>query len=335
MGGVLEQPKILLIDDLPENIELLRTFFYDQNYKILKAFNGKDALDIVHKEHPDLIILDIVMPGMDGFQVAETLKCSNDTKEIPIIFITGMDDKSSQRRGYEIGVEDYITKPINMYELKMRTKQLIKYKQVSDRLRYAEELLYNIAFLVEKREKYEIGHSKRLAKYSEMIARSLGLSDEQTEQVCKGGALHDIGKIFISENILTKPGPLTDEEYEAIKEHPARGEDMVKPFKNLEHILPLIKYHNERYDGSGYPDGLKGDDIPLGATIIALVESYLSLTQDRPFRKAFTQEKALNVLRTEAEKGRWNMTIFMEFDKLMQEQAIHQNVETAIATPFN
>ncbi len=326
----MQESKILIVDDLPENIELIRNFFYDQSYKIYAAHNGKEAIRKAKKIHPDLILLDIIMPGMDGFEVTKELKKNTSTQEIPIILITGLQDSQSKQKGYNLGVDDFITKPINMYELKTRCKSLINYKKLSERLNEAEQILYYIALMVEQKEQYRQGHTNRLAKYSELLARSLGLSGEEIKAIRVGGILHDIGKISIGDKILNKPGPLDSEEFEEIKRHPVEGEKLCQPFANFINALPLIKYHQERYDGSGYPEGLEGDHIPLGARIVALVESYTSLTTPRPFRDAYSRGEALDILDDEVKKGKWDTKIFSEFKKMLSEKNIEQKVNTTV-----
>ncbi len=310
---------ILIADDMPENIDLIKTVFLEESYEFITAQNGKKALECVAKYVPDLILLDVVMPEMDGFEVCSLLKSQKETKHTPVVMVTGMDDHRSRLKGIESGVDDFISKPINIIELKARVASLLRIKRYVDQLEHAERIFYSLAITVESKDRNTKGHCNRLANYGQLLAERIGMSEEDIHAVRRGGILHDIGKMAIDEEILLKPGPLSEEEYEIVKKHSEKGVEICKPMKMLENVLPVIRYHHERYDGSGYPDGLQGEQIPLTARIIGLADSFDALTSNRLYRGAYSREEAFSILDKEMEMGKWDKHLYDEFKKMLKE----------------
>jgi len=325
-----QNPKILVVDDLPDNIELIHNFFIGESYSFSKAQNGKEALKIVETDPPDLILLDVLMPGMNGYEVCEILKNDPRTRLIPIIMITGLDDTESRIKGYNLGVNDFISKPINIYELKARVASLIKLKQYTDQLEYAERILFSLALAVEAKDPYTKGHCNRLANYGMLLSEKMGLNETEISAIRRGCILHDIGKLAVQDSILLKPGPLTEKEFEVIKTHPEVGEKICKPLRTLDDVLPIIRYHQERFNGSGYPEGLMGEAIPLSARIVAIVDCYDALTTDRPYRKAISHDEALHILDYEATQGLWDKTVYKEFKDILKIDNIHDRVQAEV-----
>lgn len=326
----MDKPRILAVDDLADNIELIKSIFQDDPYIIDSAGNGLEALIKIEQNSPDLILLDVMMPIMDGYQVCEKLKNNPATKLIPIIMLTGLEDSASKIRGINLGVDDFISKPINVYELKARVASLIRLKQYTDQLEYAEQIIFSLALAVEAKDSYTKGHCNRLANYSSILAEKIGLSERDIKTVRRGGILHDIGKLAVQDQILLKPGPLSKDEYNVIKKHPEAGEKICQPLKTLEDVLPIIRHHQERFNGSGYPDGLKGNDIPLLARIVAMVDSYDALTTDRPYRAALNEEQALHLLDEETDKGLWDRDLFDVFKDILSDEQISEKVNRDI-----
>lgn len=322
---------ILIVDDLPENIELIRNFFLGQSYDFITATNGNEALKKIEQNPPDLVLLDVLMPEMNGFDVCEKLKGDPKTHLIPIIMITGLDDSDSRIRGYNLGANDFISKPINIYELKARVASLIKLKQYTDQLEYAERIIFSLALAVEAKDPYTKGHCNRLANYGALLAERLGLHDEDIRAVRRGGILHDIGKLAVQDNILLKSGPLNDSEFEVIRSHPEIGEKICRPLRTLDDVLPIIRHHQERFNGSGYPDGLFGEEIPLTARIVGMVDCYDALTTDRPYRKALVHEEALHILDYETRRGLWDRKIYKEFKSVLKMEDIYDRVNSEIS----
>lgn len=326
----MRKPTILIVDDLPANIELVKNFFIDEPYTLLEAGNGKEALKIVDEQNPDIVLLDVIMPEMDGFQVCKILKEDEHTRLIPVIMITGLEDSKSKIKGINLGVDDFITKPFNYYELKARVASLLKLKQYTDQLRNAEQILFNLALTIEAKDPYRKGHSQRLANLSSMLAEWVGLSDEEIRTVRRGSILHDIGKLAIQDEILLKPGPLTRNEFSVVKLHPEIGAEMCTPLDSFDDVQPIIRHHRERYDGSGYPYGLVGEEIPLGAQIVAIADSFDALTSNRSYRTALPKEAAIRLIDEEREIGKWNGYLFNEFKSVLANPDFENKLKQAV-----
>ena len=326
----MDRPTILIVDDQRDNIDLIKTFFIKESYHLESASNGEEALKKVDSIHPDLILLDIVMPKMDGYQVCKKIKSNPETRLIPVVMVTGMNDRESKIKGINLGVDDFVTKPIDMFELKARVASLLRLKEYTDQLESAERIIFSLALAVEAKDPHTKGHCNRLANYASLLAEQIGLSDNEIRTVRRGGVLHDIGKLAIQDNILLKPGPLSEEEYEIVRTHSEAGERICKPLKTMEDVLPLIRHHQELYDGSGYPDHLKGEDIPLLARILALSDCYDALTTSRPYRDAMSHQEAIQILDQETLHGKYDPNLYAEFKTIVNMPEIHQRVNEDI-----
>jgi putative two-component system response regulator len=321
-----KKAKILVVDDFPDNHRLIKTYFINEPYEIVSASNGYEAMHMVEKDTPDLILLDLIMPGIDGFEVCKRLKGNPDTFLIPIIMITALEDSSNKIRGIELGVDDFITKPIQLIELKARVASLLRVKRFTDELENAEKIIISLALAVESRDENLIGHCNRLANYAALLAENLGFLEEELEIIRKGAILHDIGKVSISDKILMKPAPLSKDEFEIIKSHPLIGERICKPLSKLSPVLPIIRSHQERFNGTGYPDGLAGKQIPLNTHIVSIVDCYDALTSNRPYRLALSKEEALRVLSQEAKDGLWDLDLFHKLKEIVTQEGIEEKV---------
>ncbi len=300
-----KQPKILIVDDNKVNVELLRTQLKPYPYDLETAYDGEEALAKVQKTNPDLILLDLMMPKVSGFEVCRAIKQNKETQFIPVIVITALQELDDKLKAIELGADDFLIKPINRLELTTRIKSLLHLKSLHDDLDTSENILFSLAGALEAKDFYTRGHSERVGDLGFKMGRKLGLSERQLEAIRKGSLLHDIGKIGVKETILLKPGKLTDEEMAHIKSHPKRGFDICSPLRSIEDCLPIIRSHHERIDGQGYPDGLRGEDIPLLAKIIAVADSFDAMTTDRPYRKGMTKEQALKIYENERDGGQW------------------------------
>ena len=314
-----ETYKILIVDDQPDNIETIKDILNDNGYALYSANNGKEALEIFKRINPDLVLLDALMPVMDGFQVARAIKNNPETQLTPIIMITALDSMQDRVKGLESGVDDFISRPFNIFELKARIKNLLRMKESIDELENAEQVIFSLAKTVEAKDKYTEGHCNRLADLAVALGNYLNLPASDLKVLKRGGILHDIGKIAIRDSILLKPDKLTLEEFEIIKEHPKIGVQICSPLKTLKPVLPLILYHHERYNGSGYPEGLKEEEIPLLARIIGFVDCFDSLTTKRPYRRALTVEEAFQIMDKETKQGLWDPNLYSMFRKLVKE----------------
>jgi putative two-component system response regulator len=300
-----EKPIILVVDDEPLNVKLIEAVLVSENYKVVKAFNGEDALGIVKKADVDLVLLDLMMPNMDGYEVCRRLKESEDTRLIPVVMLTALDDIESKIKGIEAGADDFLSKPANNVELLARAKSLIKLKRLNNNLIGIESVLFSMANAVEAKDAYTQGHVERVSNRAMTLGTKMGLSAREIEALKFGGALHDVGKVGVSIDILNKPGPLNADEFEIMKSHADIGYKICLPLKkNLGLALDIIRHHHEKLDGSGYPDGLKGEEIPMVARIMAVMDIYDALITDRPYRKGMSREKAFGILREEALEGK-------------------------------
>lgn len=289
--------QILVVDDEPIIVDVLTRFLTREGYSVVTARNGREALDVVSRHQPDLILLDVTMPEMDGFTVCKRLKEDERTALIPITMLTGLDDKEHRTRGIEAGADDFLTKPFEQSILRARIRSQLRLKRLTDQLEHTESVIFMLAQAVEAKDAYTEGHLWRLCAYSEQLALACDLSFSQVRAVRYGGILHDIGKIGVSEAILRKPGPLTPEEIAQMRMHPEIGARIVAPMRFAREVAPIISGHHEFWDGSGYPNGLAGENIPIGARIITIVDAYDAMTTDRPYRGALSREEALRRMR--------------------------------------
>jgi putative two-component system response regulator len=312
------KPKILVVDDEEIVVELHRKLLMKKGYEVIVARNGSDALDQVVMGSPDLILTDVFMPEMDGLQLCERLKNDEKTNLIPVVMLTAADDFDNRIRGIEIGADDYLSKPVRPRELYARVNSLLRIKSLTDSLESAETVIFSLANAIEAKDHYTRGHIERVSALAVSLGEYIGLSSEELSTLRKGGALHDIGKIGVRDSILIKPGKLTPEEFEEIKRHPEIGERICRPLNSLKPVLPIIKHHHEKHDGSGYPSGLSGDEIPLLARIMAIADIYDAFTSHRAYRDALTYKQTMDILTKETEAGKFEPTLFKQFKELVE-----------------
>jgi putative two-component system response regulator len=290
--------KILVVDDNVQNVELMEAYLLGAGgYEVQTAYDGEEALQKVEADPPDLILLDVMMPRLDGFEVCRRLKEDENTRLIPIVMITALTELEDRLKGIEAGADDFLSKPVNKLELLTRVKSLVRVKHLNDKLENLEKVLITIAAIAEAKDEYTEGHLERMASYAAGLGTALGLGTTEQQVLRYGGLLHDIGKIGVSELILKKRGPLTAEEFAEMKEHTIIGERIVQPLRFSAQVGPIVRGHHERWNGSGYPDGLAGEEIPLGARVISVVDAYDAMTTDRPYRKALSFQDAVGELR--------------------------------------
>jgi len=289
--------KILVVDDEPSIVDVLTRFLSREGYSVVTAVNGREALEQVRQEPPDLILLDVTMPEMDGFKVCQQLKEDQSTALIPITMLTGLDDREHRTRGIEAGADDFLTKPFEQSILRARIRSQLRLKRLTDQLEHTENVIFMLAQAVEAKDAYTEGHLRRLRAYGEQLALACRLSPTEVAAVRYGGILHDIGKIGVDEAILRKPGPLTPEEAAQMRRHPEIGAQIISQMRFARDVAPIIHGHHEYWDGSGYPYGLSGEAIPLGARIITIVDAYDAMMTDRPYRAALGDDESLRRLR--------------------------------------
>ena len=300
---------ILVVDDNALNRQFLKDELEDKGYLVSTAEDGEEALAIVAENPPDLILLDVMMPKLDGYEVCRRLKSDERTILIPVVMVTALTASHERIKGIGVGADDFLSKPYNRLELLTRVRSLLKLKRHTDELENAETVLFTLALSVESKDPYINDHCERLARYSVALGRKQGLPPEQLKALHRGGILHDLGKIGVPDSILLKPGPLNDVERAVIREHPAIGEKICAPLKSLRLVLPIIRHHHERWDGTGYPDGLAGEAIPITARILQSVDIYDALITERPYKPAYSHEQACAIMREEVARGWWDRTM--------------------------
>lgn len=286
------QQRILVVDDKLDTVLLLRELLTSHGYDVFTASDADEAVESIHADKPDLILLDVIMPGKSGYQLCRELKADPNTRLIPIIMITGLSDREDRIRGIEAGADDFLSKPLYPEELFARVRSLLKLKEFTDELENAEAVLFSLALGVEARDPYTGGHCARLAQYASDLGKHLGFDYESIVALKRGGYLHDLGKVTIPDDILKKAGPLSTREWELMKLHPGVGEKICQPLKTLRRVLPIIRHHHEFLDGSGYPDRLTGDEIPVLAKVLQVVDIYDALTTPRSYKSAMGHSEA-------------------------------------------
>lgn len=311
---VQERNRVLIVDDEPLNLKLLEALLESLHCEVITALDGPKALSLVNKIEVDLVLLDVMMPGMDGFEVCRILKGKEDTRLVPVVLVTALDDMNAKIKGIEAGADDFISKPPNKFELTARIKSLLRVKNLNNNLTSIGNVLISLANAVEAKDAYTQGHIERVSSMTVRLGQGVGVSGYELEALRMGSILHDIGKIAVPREILNKPGKLDQDEWKIMTNHPDAGYKICLPLqKTLGPALDVIRHHHEKLDGTGYPDGINGGDISLSARVTAIADIYDALTTDRPYRKAMPREKALDILREEGMEGKLDKELLKEF----------------------
>jgi len=295
--------KILVADDLDANVRLLRQLLERDGHTVRAVSNGADALAAMSTERPDLVIMDVIMPKVNGFDACLEIKRDPSTRLIPVVLVTALNNTVDRVRGIEVGADDFVTKPFVAVELRARIRSLLRIKGYTDDLESAESVILSLALTIEARDPYTDGHCQRLAEYAVTLGQSLNLPEDDIVALNRGGFLHDIGKIGVPDGVLLKAGPLTPGEREVIERHTNVGDRLCGSLRSLGRVRPIVRHHHERFDGTGYPDGLKGDEIPLLAQVLSIVDIFDALTTERPYRHAMEPAAACAELLREVEHG--------------------------------
>ena len=310
--------RVLVVDDQPENLDLLTEMLEGEGYEVETARDGLEAVTRALASPPDVILMDVSMPGLDGVAACRRLKDEQRTRLVPIVLVTGLQAREDRLAGVAAGCDDFLTKPVDSELLLARVRNMVRTKSLLADLEQAENVLVSLANVLDAKDPYTRGHSERVARYAAALGEAAGLRPEDCVNLRRAGLLHDIGKIGIPLEYLNKPGKLTTEEYEVVKLHPAIGYDICQPLRTMAPLLLLIRGHHERLDGRGYPDGLKGEAIPTALRCLTVADVYDALTSDRPYRKAMPRQSALKVMREEATTGMWDPSLLERLDTVLE-----------------
>jgi putative two-component system response regulator len=287
---------VLVVDDGVANRELIQAYLAGIDCEVRLAEDGRAALAAIETDPPDLVLLDVQMPGMDGYEVCRRIKAMPRGRLLPVVMITALSQTADRVAALEAGADDFMTKPVEQVELVARVRSALRLKALYNTLDSAEQVIFALAAAVEAKDPFTERHTQRVAESARHVGRRLGLPEFALDAVYRGGMIHDIGKIGVPDAILLKPGPLDEAEIARMQAHAVIGESIVKPLRSGSSLLPIIRHHHERYDGRGYPDRLRGPEIPRLARIVSVCDAFDALVNDRPYRKRRSTEEAVTVL---------------------------------------
>lgn len=313
-----QKSTVLIVDDDPRSRKLIEAYLFSQDYNIITAGDGTEAMQKLKNNSVDLIVLDVMLPGISGYEVCKRVKLDSDLRLIPIVMMSSLDDKEDKIKGIQAGTDDFLTKPIDAQEITVRVKSLLRVRHLNEQLEKVENILFTLAKALEAKDPYTEGHSERVGKLAKKLAKEVGLGEDAREALDKAAKIHDIGKVGVPETILNKPGPLTKEEFNYIKKHVVLSEQICAPLRSMRGILGIIRHHHENYNGKGYPYGLKGEDIPLEARILSIVDAYDAMTSDRPYRKRLPQDEVIKRLK-EGSGTQWDPKLVDLFINMIEE----------------
>ena len=327
----IENAKVLVVDDHPFSRMTATDMLTLDGYEVLEAENSSSVFKCVLESKPDLILLDVMMPQMNGFEVCKRLKQDQRTQQIPVIFVTVSDDRKLRLECIEAGGDDLLPKPLDRLTLSARVKSLINQKRLNENLDQTEQVLFSIAKAIENRYLDNSNSSAQLAALAQAFGEYLQLLPAEIQQLRYAAHLHNIGTIKIPDAVLLKKGELTPEEREMINQHVLFAEELCQPLQNRCDVLPLIRHHHERWDGSGYPDSLVGDEIPYLAQVFQIIDIYIALTSKRPYKKACIPAQALEIINNEARKGWRNPQLIREFTAFILAEAGKEGMDSVSA----
>jgi putative two-component system response regulator len=301
--------RILVVDDTEANREVLHAVLTEAGHEVITAVDGAAGLAALQAERPDLVLLDVKLPDCNGFDLCREVKRRPETEFLPIILVTAHYELRDRTLSARAGADDFLTYPIHRLELTSRVRSLLRLRLFFQDLEEYQSVILSLASALEAKDPYTHGHSERVGRLASRLGQRLGLPNPDCDSLLVAGLLHDIGKIGVPEALLNKPGKLTTEELLRVMAHPAIGEEICRPLRSARKVLPMIRHHHERFDGTGYPDRLVGDEIPFGARIMGVADAYDALTSTRSYRHCLTSDQALDILAHETSAGRWDARV--------------------------
>ena len=319
LGAISERPTILVVEDEPRIREVLSGLLGALGYRLLMAASAEQALDALNVVSPDLVLTDVHLGAMSGIELCARLKADPRYELMPVVILTAVGDLEARVAGLAAGADDFFTKPVEFVELRTRLAALLRVKLLLGQLERAEAVITTLALTIEARDPYTLGHCDRLSRYAVALGEALGLDHDMVRALRLGGYLHDLGKISVPDGILLKPGPLDPIEQERSRAHPGAGSDLVLGLRSMELVRPIMRHHHEKWDGSGYPDGLKGEAIPLGARIISVVDVFDALHTERPYKAALSRSDAVSLLIRETDAGYWDPKVVETFLEILRQ----------------
>jgi putative two-component system response regulator len=322
---------ILIADDHESSLSALEGLLLLEGFEVRTAPDGEAALMEFRRARPDLLLLDVMMPRMTGLDVCRHIKSAADTRLVPVILVTALSATADRVAGIEAGADDFLTKPIDREQLLARVRSLLRQKAYTDELDRAESVLFALARSIEGKDPYTEGHCERLAELSARLGEFIGLERSHIKALRQAGVVHDIGKVAVPDHILLKRGKLTGKERKYVQRHPVVGEGICAPLKSFQLVLPIIRHHHEKLDGTGYPDGLKGNAIPMTARVLQVVDVYDALTTVRPYKKALPAAEALAIMEDEVNRGWWDPDVFAVFTEMIGREAIAEPQPRALS----
>ena len=311
---------VLLVDDQPEVLEAMGEALRPLGFEVWQALDGETGLALARERQPDTILLDVVMPGMDGYEVCRRLKADEETRFVPVVFLTVLDSREARIKGLEVGAADFLNKSFDLADLELRVRNLVGFRRVIQELDDAEKMLFAVARSVAARDEGTGEHCDRLSRLAVRLGEHLGLGADDLKALRKAGYLHDIGKIGIPDYILLKPGKLNAAERAVMRSHVNIGVAICGGLRTLRSTVPIIRHHHERQNGTGYPDRLIGQEVPLLARVFQVTDIFDALTNKRPYCRALTVAEAIEVLREETKAGYWDGSIVEAFAVMLEEE---------------
>jgi putative two-component system response regulator len=311
--SLAELATIMVVEDDPAIRHVLSELLTAIGHSVVAAESAEKAVGLLDVIAPDLVLTDVHLGAMSGIELCARIKSDPRYELTPVVVLTAVSDIDARVAGLAAGADDFFPKPVDFNELRTRVDALLRVKGLLDQLERAEGVITTLALTIEARDTYTGGHCDRLARYAVAVGEALGVDAGMMRALRFGGYLHDLGKIAVPDGILLKPGPLDPVERERIRAHPAAGANLVLGLKSLEDVRPIMRHHHERWDGSGYPDGLRAEAIPLGARIIAVCDVYDALSTERPYKPALSAQEATAILMRETEAGYWDPRVTLTF----------------------